>query len=118
MAYWPKLRNIHEYPHSTKVITLFRATLCFVFPITVIAQTFSPYTPKKIQEFNNQPIAPTETPASPVYLEPPPVRQKPNASIDSRYIKIPIVRSRLKHRAQSLLCPLSQILVPSPFSDC
>jgi hypothetical protein len=64
-------------------------TLCFLFPMTVIAQTFSPYTPKQIQEFNNQPIAPAETPASPFYLEPPPVRQKQNASIDSRYIKNP-----------------------------
>ena len=70
-------------------IQLKAITLYFLFPMTSIAQTFSPYTPKQIQEFNNQPIAPAETPAGPVYLESPPVSQKPNASIDSRYIKNP-----------------------------
>jgi hypothetical protein len=49
----------------------------------------TPLSPKQIQEFNNQPIAPAETPAGPVYLESPPVSQKPNASIDSHYIKNP-----------------------------
>lgn len=57
--------------------------------MTVMAQTFSPYTPEQIQEFNSQPIAPMETPAGPVYLEPPPVTQKPNVPFDSRYIKNP-----------------------------
>jgi hypothetical protein len=64
-------------------------TLCFVFPSTLIAQTFSPYTPEQIQEFNNQPIAPVETPAGPIYMEPPPVIQKPKVPFDSRYIKNP-----------------------------
>jgi hypothetical protein len=70
-------------------IQLKAVTLCFLFPMTVIAQTFSPYTPEQIQEFNNQPIAPMETPAGPVYFDPPPVSQKPKASFDSRYIKNP-----------------------------
>jgi len=61
----------------------------FVFPMTVIAQTFSPYTPTQIQEFNSQPIAPVETPAGPVYLEPPSIGQRPNAPNDGRYIKNP-----------------------------
>ncbi|OZA14101.1 MAG: hypothetical protein B7Y05_08100, partial [Polynucleobacter sp. 24-46-87] len=52
-------------------------TLIFALPMTAIAQTYSPYTPAQIQEFNNQPIAPIETPAGPVYLERPPVTQKP-----------------------------------------
>ncbi len=72
-----------------KAIALFGMTLYCAFPMTVIAQTFSPYTPEQIQEFNNQPIAPTETPAGPVYLEPPPVSQKPKVPFDSRYIKNP-----------------------------
>ena len=57
--------------------------------LTANAQTFSPYTPEQIQEFNNQPIAPIETPSGPVYLDPPPVSQKPKASFDSRYVKNP-----------------------------
>jgi hypothetical protein len=64
-------------------------TLIFALPMTAIAQTYSPYTPEQIQEFNNQPIAPIETPAGPVYLERPPVTQKPNVPFDSRYIKNP-----------------------------
>ncbi len=64
-------------------------TLIFVFPMTAIAQTYSPYTPAQIQEFNNQPLAPIETPAGPVYMERPPVSQKPNVPLDSRYIKNP-----------------------------
>ncbi|CAM3730988.1 hypothetical protein [Polynucleobacter arcticus] len=54
-----------------------------------IGQTFSPYTPAQIQEFNSQPIAPVETPAGPVYLENMPAKQQPRPSIDSRYIKNP-----------------------------
>jgi hypothetical protein len=57
--------------------------------MTVIAQTFSPYTPKQIQEFNNQPIAPVETPAGPVYVERPPINQRPSTPVDARYIKNP-----------------------------
>jgi hypothetical protein len=70
-------------------IRLKAITFFFVFPMTVIAQTFSPYTPTQIQEFNSQPIAPMETPAGPVYLEPPSIGQRPNAPIDGRYIKNP-----------------------------
>ena len=70
-------------------IRLRAITFFFVFPMTVIAQTFSPYTSTQIQEFNSQPIAPMETPAGPVYLEPPSIGQRPNAPIDGRYIKNP-----------------------------
>jgi hypothetical protein len=70
-------------------IRLRAITFFFVFPMTVIAQTFSPYTSTQIQEFNSQPIAPIETPAGPVYLEPPSIGQRPNAPIDGRYIKNP-----------------------------
>mgnify|MGYP000689264073 CR=1 FL=1 len=45
--------------------------------------------PEQIQEFNSQPIAPIETPAGPVYMDPPPVNQKPKAPFDSRYVKNP-----------------------------
>lgn len=76
-------------PIRLKAVALFGMTLCFVSPMTVIAQTFSPYTPGQIQEFNNQPIAPMETPAGPVYIERPPISQRPNIPFDARYIKNP-----------------------------
>jgi hypothetical protein len=77
--------------HSIRLKTnlIFGITFSFVFPVAVIAQTFSPYTPEQIQEFNNQPIAPMETPAGPVYLDALPVSQKPKASFDARYVKNP-----------------------------
>ena len=59
------------------------------FPMLVNGQTFSPYTPAQLQELNQQPISPTETPMGPVYSSPVPVQQVPKQSIDSRYIKNP-----------------------------
>lgn len=78
-------------PISTQIRSIYISGIVFglVLPITAIAQTFSPYTPAQIQEFNQQPIAPIETPAGPVYLEPPPVNQKPDVPFDSRYLKRP-----------------------------
>jgi hypothetical protein len=97
-----------------KAIALFRMTLCFVFPMTVVAQTFSPYTPKQIEEFNNQPIAPVETPAGPVYLESPPVSQKPNISINSRYIKNPDGEEQAEAQGAESAVPFEPI--PSTFT--
>lgn len=59
------------------------------FPMLVNGQTYSPYTPAQLQEFNQQPISPTETPMGPVYLSPAPAQQAPKRSLDSRYIKNP-----------------------------
>jgi hypothetical protein len=59
------------------------------FPMLACGQTFSPYTPAQLQEFNQQPISPTETPMGPVYSSPGPVQQAPKRSLDSRYIKNP-----------------------------
>ena len=72
-----------------KAILVFGIAFSSAIPLTAIAQTFSPYSPEQIQEFNNQPIAPMETPAGPVYLDPPPVSQKPKVPFDSRYVKNP-----------------------------
>lgn len=69
--------------------TIFILTYSCTIPLAVIAQTFSPYTSEQIQEFNSQPIAPLETPAGPIYIERPPISQRLNAPIDSRYIKNP-----------------------------
>jgi hypothetical protein len=74
---------------SSKAILILGAAASLVCPMIVMAQTFSPYTPEQIQEFNNQPIAPIETPAGPVYLDSPPLRQKPKVPFDSRYVKNP-----------------------------
>jgi hypothetical protein len=95
-------------------IQLKAITLCFLFPMTSIAQTFSPYTPKQIQEFNNQPIAPVETPAGPVYLESPPVSQKPNVSINSRYIKNPDGEEQAEAQGAESAVPFEPI--PSTFT--
>jgi hypothetical protein len=72
-----------------RIIYISSVALGFVSPDIVNAQTFSPYTPSQIQEFNSQPIAPVETPAGPVYVERPPITQRPNAPVDARYIKNP-----------------------------
>lgn len=97
-----------------KAICIFGVTFCFAFPIAVIAQTFSPYTSEQIQEFNNQPIAPMETPAGPVYLERPPVSQKPNVPFDSRYIKNPDGEEQAEAQGSESATPFEPI--PSTFS--
>lgn len=78
-----------NYSIRLKTYLIFGITFSFTFPVGVNAQTFSPYTPEQIQDFNKQPIAPMETPAGPVYLDPSPVSQKPKAPFDSRYVKNP-----------------------------
>ncbi len=76
-------------PTRFRVIHVLCITLGFVLPGFAMGQTFSPYTPAQIQEFNNQPIAPMETPAGPVYLETVPTRPKAKPALDARYIKNP-----------------------------
>ena len=89
MAYWPKRERLMNYSNWLKAILFIGAAFSSAISLTTIAQTFSPYTPEQIQEFNNQPIAPMETPAGPVYLDPPPISQKPKVPFDSRYVKNP-----------------------------
>ncbi len=89
MACWPKRERLMNNSIRLKVILFFGAAFSSAISLTAIAQTFSPYTPEQIQEFNNQPIAPMETPAGPVYLDPSVVSQKPKVPFDSRYVKNP-----------------------------
>ena len=89
MACWPERERLMNNSIRLQAILFFGATFSSVISLTAIAQTFSPYTPEQIQEFNNQPIAPMETPAGPVYLNPPPVSQKTKVPFDSRYVKNP-----------------------------
>jgi len=76
-------------PVQFRIIYLSSVAFGCVSPCIVNAQTFFPYTPKQIQEFNSQPIAPIETPAGPVYQVRPPTSQRPNVPFDTRYIKNP-----------------------------
>ena len=76
-------------PTPFKVIRTFSIALGLSLSSLAIGQTFSPYTPAQIQEFNSQPIAPMQTPEGPVYLENRPAQQQPRSSLDSRYIKNP-----------------------------
>jgi hypothetical protein len=76
-------------PSQFRIICISSIAISYMPFSIVVAQTFSPYTPTQIQEFNSQPIAPVETPAGPVYVERPPITQRPNAPVDARYIKNP-----------------------------
>jgi hypothetical protein len=91
MACWPNYiqERFMNYSTCLKARLIFGIAFIFALPVAVVAQTFSPYTPEQIQEFNNQPIAPMETPSGPIYLDPPPVSQKPKVPFDSRYVKNP-----------------------------
>ena len=99
---------------QVKVMSMVGITLMFAIPITAIAQTYSPYTPVQIQEFNNQPLAPMETPAGPVYLEAPPVSQKPSVPFDSRYIKNPDGEEQAEAQGAESAAPFEPI--PATFT--
>lgn len=111
MAYMPD-----HYPKSImadsirlKARLIFGITLSFAFSVTSLAQTFSPYTPSQIQEFNSQPIAPIETPAGAVYIEPPSISQRPNAPFDSRYIKNPDGEEQAEAQGAQSVAPFEPI---------
>lgn len=81
----------------------------FTLPIAAIAQTFSPYTPEQIQEFNSQPISPIETPAGPVYLEPRPITQNPNVALDARYFQRPEGEAQAEALSTDSVAPFEPI---------
>jgi len=76
-------------PTQFKIIQVASIVLSLSISGLAMGQTFSPYTPAQIQEFNSQPIAPIQTPEGPVYLENRPTQQQPRSSLDSRYLKNP-----------------------------
>jgi hypothetical protein len=91
MAYLPRRNQerVMHTPSQFSAIYIVTITFSFVLSDLAIGQTFSPYTPAQIQEFNNQPIAPMETPAGPVYLESAPAKPNPRPSLDARYMRNP-----------------------------
>lgn len=101
-------------PTQRKAINAFSLIFIFTIPLAAVAQTFSPYTPAQIQEFNNQPIAPIETPAGPVYLETPPVIQKPKVPFDSRYVKNPDGEEQAEAQGAESAAPFEPI--PATFT--
>lgn len=79
---------------SMKVIIIqsirFAAGIIFFANASFLAaqvQTYSPYTPAQIQEFNNQPLSPPEGPFGPV--DPSLVPARPQSSLGSRDLKNP-----------------------------
>jgi hypothetical protein len=78
------------------------------------AQTYSPYTPAQINEFNHQPLAPPETPAGPIYLnnqEPP---QQPQSTLERGYFSQP--RGEQEAEAQEMGSATPFTPIPSTFA--
>ncbi|MBU3593377.1 hypothetical protein ICN42_04610 [Polynucleobacter sp. 71A-WALBACH] len=101
-------------PIQFKVILMLGISCSVALSMTAIAQTFSPYTPAQIQEFNNQAIAPMETPAGPVYMEAPPVSQKPKVPLDARYVKNPEGEEQAEAQGAESAAPFEPI--PATFT--
>ena len=96
-------------PAQFRIICSLSIAFGFVPSSIVIAQTFSPYSPTQIQEFNSQPIAPIETPAGPVYVERPPISQPPNTPFDKRYIKNPDGEEQAEAQGAQSAAPFESI---------
>jgi hypothetical protein len=75
-------------PIQFRAIQVLIVALCFTSTF-VLGQTYSPYTPEQIKEFNKQPISPEETPMGPVYPGDMPINQAKKQLFDSRYIRNP-----------------------------
>jgi hypothetical protein len=101
-------------PSQFSAIYIVTITLSFVLSDLAIGQTFSPYTPTQIQEFNNQPIAPMETPAGPVYLDAAPARLNPRPSLDARYMSNPEGEEQAEAQETESAAPFEPI--PTTFS--
>ena len=76
---------------------------------SAIAQTYSPYTPEQIQEFNNQPLSPIETPGGPVYLESPPASQGSKVPFDARYFQNPEGEEQAEAQGSQSAAPFEPI---------
>lgn len=100
-----------------KLIQAARATIFLLctglFVMPVHGQTYSPYTPAQIQEFNSQPLSPVEGPFGPVDSRAVPA--KPAPSIESRYIKNPDGEEQAEAQGAQSAAPFEPIPVTIPF---
>ncbi len=88
--------------------------LCFGLCGTLVqGQTYSPYTPAQIQEFNSQPLSPAEGPFGPVGSRAVPAISAP--SIESRYIKNPDGEEQAEAQSAQSAAPFEPIPVTIPF---
>lgn len=88
--------------------------LCFGLCGTPVqGQTYSPYTPAQIQEFNSQPLSPVESPFGPVGSRAVPAVPEP--SIESRYIKNPDGEEQAEAQGAQSAAPFEPIPVTIPF---
>lgn len=77
------------------------------------AQTYSPYTPAQLQEFNSQPLSPAEGPFGPVGSRVLPTIPAPR--IESRYIKNPDGEEQAEAQGAQSAVPFEPIPVTIPF---
>ncbi len=75
-------------------------------------QTYSPYTPAQIQEFNNQPLSPPEGPFGPV--DPRLVPDRPGSNLESGYINNPEGEEEVEAQDSESAAPFEPI--PSTFT--
>lgn len=88
MAYSPKLiERVMRIEHALVSKTIWISLGLLV--LSAQGQTFSPYTPEQIQEFNQQAIAPVETPMGPIDSDAIPRLTKPASKLDARYLSSP-----------------------------
>lgn len=85
----------------------------FAYSVIAQAQTFSPYTPAEINEFNNQALAPAQTPAGPIYLQNQQPLPKPQSSLDAHYFSQPIGEEEAEAQEAGSAVPFTPI--PSTF---
>ena len=96
--------------------TLHSATTLFLLAYCSIAQsqTFSPYTPAQIREFNNQPIAPAETPAGAIYPDNQKPKANPKSSLGAHYFSQPIGEEEAEAQDSDSATPFTP--TPSTFT--
>lgn len=95
--------------------TKFAASAIFFLNASFLAaqgQTYSPYTPSQIQEFNNQPLSPVEGPFGPV--DPRLVPAGPKSTLESGYIQNPEGEEQAEAQGAQSAAPFEPI--PSTIS--
>lgn len=100
----------HIKPRAIQVLTIAFS----LFSTVVLGQTFSPYTPEQIEEFNSQPVSPAESPMGPVYPNPIPVSRSKNLPLDAHYYKNPEGEEQAEAQGEESAAPFEPI--PATFT--